>query len=165
MSGGPTSQREPSYVQTPVTTGVSTKPSRQCMVLPTRSRVLCVVQTARHSSQTGNPCILGRWSEHFQALFSADRVVHDSAILRIPQQPVKVELDDPPSLRKLTKAIKQLKSVKAAGVDGIPPNIWKKGGSPLCRKLHELFVCCWEKSKLPKDLRDAVIVTLYKNKG
>ncbi len=109
--------------------------------------------------------ILSRWSEHFQALFSADRVVQDSAILLIPQQPVKVELDNPPSMRELTKAIKQLKSGKAAGVDGIPPEIWKIGGSALHRKLLELFVCCWERGELPRDLRDAVIVTLYKNKG
>ena len=32
-------------------------------------------------------------------------------------------------------------------------------------KLHELFLCCWEQGKLPQDLRDAVIITLYKNKG
>ena len=32
-------------------------------------------------------------------------------------------------------------------------------------KLHDLVVCCWEQGKLPQDLRDAVIITLYKNKG
>lgn len=32
-------------------------------------------------------------------------------------------------------------------------------------KLHELLVCCWEQGKLPQELRDAVIITLYKNKG
>ena len=35
----------------------------------------------------------------------------------------------------------------------------------LHNKLHELLVCCWEQRKLPRGLRDAVIVTLYKNKG
>ena len=39
-------------------------------------------------------------------------------------------------------------------------------GEPSLRsKLHELLVCCWEQGKLPSDLRDAVIITLYKNKG
>ena len=28
-----------------------------------------------------------------------------------------------------------------------------------------LFLCCWKQGKLPQDLRDAVIITLYKNKG
>ena len=32
-------------------------------------------------------------------------------------------------------------------------------------KFHEFFVCCWEQSKLLQDLRDAVIITLDKNKG
>ena len=58
-----------------------------------------------------------------------------------------------------------MKSDKAAGVDGIPPELWKSGGPVLHSKLHELFFCCWEQGKLPRDLRDAVIATLYKNKG
>ena len=32
-------------------------------------------------------------------------------------------------------------------------------------KLQDLFTNCWEKGTLPQDLRDAVIVSLYKNKG
>ncbi|XP_037780222.1 uncharacterized protein LOC119576642 [Penaeus monodon] len=114
---------------------------------------------------TDKTSILSRWSEHFQALFSADRVVQDSAVLRIRQKPVIEELDELPSIEEISKAIEQLKCGKAAGVDGIPPEIWKDGGPTLHSKLHELLVCCWEQSKLPRDLRDAVIITLYKNKG
>ena len=58
-----------------------------------------------------------------------------------------------------------MKSGKAAGVDGILPEVWKSGSPALHGKLHELLVCCWEQGKLTRDLRDAVIVTLYKNKG
>ena len=114
---------------------------------------------------TDKTAILSRWSEHFQALFNANRTVEDSVILRIPQQPVKAELDNPPSFEETTKAIKQIKCGKAAGVDEIPPEAWKHGGPALYCKLHELFLCCWEQGKLPQDLRDAVIITLYKNKG
>ena len=114
---------------------------------------------------TDKTAILSRWSEHFQALFNANRTVEDSVIFRIPQQPVKAELDNPPSFEETTKAIKQIKCGKAAGVDGIPPEAWKHGGPALHCKLHELFLCCWEQGKLPQDLRDAVIITLYKNKG
>ena len=32
-------------------------------------------------------------------------------------------------------------------------------------KLQDLFTNCWEKGTLPQDLRDAVIVSLYKSKG
>ena len=114
---------------------------------------------------TDKTSILSRWSEHFQTLFSADQVVQDSAILRIPRLPAKGELDEPPSMEELTKAIVQLKSRKAAGVDGNQPEIWKYGGPALHNKLHELLICCWEQSKLRRDFRNAVIVTLYKNKG
>ena len=44
------------------------------------------------------------------------------------------------------------------------PRDLKARGEALHSKLHELFVCCWEQEKLPQDLRDAVIITLYKNK-
>ena len=48
--------------------------------------------------------ILNHWSEHFpETLFSENRTVQDPAILCIPQLPIKEEL----------------KSGKAAGVDGI----------------------------------------------
>lgn len=114
---------------------------------------------------TDTASILSCWSEHFQALFSTARVVQDSAILHISQLPVIVELDEPPSMKELTEAIEQTKSGKAAGVDGIPPEIWKDGGPALHRKLHELLVYCWKQGNIPRDLCDAVIVTLYKNKG
>lgn len=109
--------------------------------------------------------ILSRWSDHFQALFSAERRVQDSAILLIPQQPQKTHLDDPPVLAEVSKAINQLKCGKAAGIDGIPPEMWKYGGPTLHSRLHDFIKTCWEKGKLPQDLRDAVIITLYKNKG
>ena len=69
-------------------------------------------------------CVCVHWSEHFQALFSANRTVQDTAILHIPQQTVKPELDELPTLEETTKATKQLKSGKAAGGDGIPAEIW-----------------------------------------
>lgn len=114
---------------------------------------------------TDKSSILNRWAEHFQNLFSADRTVNDSAIQRIPKQPLIGELDVAPTPEEVVKATDQVKNGKAAGVDGIPPEIWKYGGGALHSKLHELFVCCWEQGKLPQDLRDAVIITLYKNKG
>ena len=31
--------------------------------------------------------------------------------------------------------------------------------------MHKFFVSCWEQGELPQELRDAVIITVYKNKG
>ena len=109
--------------------------------------------------------ILDRWSNHFETLFSAERVMNDQCISRIPQLPVKSDLDEEPTLEETIKAIHQLKSGKAAGGDGIPAEVWKHGGKALQSKLHQLFICCWNAGQLPKDLRDAIVITLYKNKG
>ena len=114
---------------------------------------------------TDTESILNRWSEHFSGLFNTSRTVQEVALTEIKQRPVKAELDEPPDLQDIEKAIDQLKSGKAAGIDGIPPEIWKHGGTALHSKLLELLILCWEKSKLPQDFRDAVIITLYKNKG
>ncbi|XP_067051128.1 uncharacterized protein [Acropora muricata] len=75
---------------------------------------------------TDNTSILACWSEHFQTLFSANRAVQVTAINRVPQLSPIEALDEPPTLEELT--VDQLKSHKAAGVDGIPPEIWKQGG-------------------------------------
>ena len=58
-----------------------------------------------------------------------------------------------------------MKSGKAAEVDGILTKFWKSKSQALHSKLHELLVCCRKQGELPRDLRDAVIVKLYKNKG
>jgi hypothetical protein len=57
---------------------------------------------------------LNRQSEHFHGLFNSDRVVQDTAVLRIPQQSVKAELDELLSVEEITKAIDYLNSGKAA---------------------------------------------------
>lgn len=78
--------------------------------------------------------------EHFQTLFSIRCTVSDSII----QQPMKEGMDVTPTLDEVIKATDQLKSGKAEGIDGIPPEIWKHGGGALHYKLHDLFIRCWE---------------------
>ena len=85
-----------------------------------------------------NESILKRWSEHCHTLFNACHTVQQSAIDRIPQQPVKAKLGKSPNL----------------------------AFTALNTKLHEFFVSCWEQGKPPPyDRRNGVIITLYKNKG
>ena len=59
----------------------------------------------------------------------------------------------------------QLKVGKSPGIDGIPAEVYQHWGEAVLDKLQDLFTNCWEKGSLPQDLRDAVIVSLYKNKG
>ena len=77
---------------------------------------------------------------------------------------VKLELDDPPTREEIRRATMQLKVGKSPGIDGIPAEIYHYGGEAVLDKLQDLFTNCWEKGTLPRDLRDAVIVSLYKKK-
>ena len=58
----------------------------------------------------------------------------------------------------------RLKVGKSPGIDGIPAEVYQHGEEAVLDKLQDLFTNCWEKGTLPHDLRDAVIVSLYKNK-
>ena len=79
--------------------------------------------------------------------------------------PVKVKMDEPPTMQELTKAIEKVKGGKAAEVDGIPLKLWINGGPALHSKLHELLVCCWKQSKMPEDLRNKSLLPYSKIKG
>ena len=75
------------------------------------------------------------------------------------------ELDAPPSLEELGKAIDFLACGKAPEKDDIPPEVIKAGKTTLIHHLHKLLCQCWEDGAVPQDMRDANIVTIYKNKG
>lgn len=54
---------------------------------------------------------------------------------------------------------------KATGKDSIPPEILKHGKPSILQPLGELLCQCWVKGHIPQNMRDARMVTLYKNKG
>ena len=68
---------------------------------------------------------LERWVEHYAELYSRENTVQQAvldAIGRVPQMP---ELDEPPTIEELSKAVDKLPSGKATGKDGIPAEIIK----------------------------------------
>lgn len=75
------------------------------------------------------------------------------------------ELDEMPTLEELSKAIDNLVCGKAPGKDSISAEVLKHGKPSFVQLLHELLCQCWVKRHIPQDMRDASIVTLYKNKG
>ena len=48
---------------------------------------------------TDKEAILLRWSEHFEGLFRDRRTVQESSLAKIPQVDMRLELDDPPTLK------------------------------------------------------------------
>ena len=108
---------------------------------------------------------MGRWVEHYLDLYSRENCVTQEALDGIEDLPVLEELDTEPTLEELSKAIDALACGKAPGDDCIPPEIIKVGKSALMKPLHELLCLCWREGQVPQAMRNAKIITLYKNKG
>ena len=74
----------------------------------------------------------------------------------ISKLPTMHELDRPPSLEELQKAIDSLACNKAPGKDGIPPEVIKiSKNNTLVNHLHVLLCQCWDEGTIPQDMRDA----------
>ena len=103
--------------------------------------------------------------EHYLELYSTQNIVTDTALNAQPGLPVIEELDNTPTLEEFSITIDGLACSKAPWKDGIPPDVLKHGKQTILQPLHELLCLCWEQGHILQDMRDANIVTLYKNKG
>lgn len=106
-----------------------------------------------------------RWHEHFSQLLNRPSTVDQTSLQQIPEQPTQEDLDLPPSEDELRTAIKQMSCGKAPGRDGIPAEIFKSLGPTAFNTFHDILTTIWDQEDMPADLRDATIVTLFKNKG
>ena len=106
-----------------------------------------------------------QWTLHFSTVLNLTSEVTDEALESIQQRPMIPELDASPNAAETNAAIKQLQTGKAPGPDGIPGEVFKAGGETLITHLTRMFQVFWVNGQLPRDLRDANIIHLYKNKG
>ena len=108
---------------------------------------------------------MNRWVEHYGELYSRETKVTDAAIDAVEELPSMPELDSLPTMEELMKAINSLPARKAPGKDGISAEIIKAARGHLAPHLLDLLQQCWKEGRVPQDMKDSVIVTLYKNKG
>ena len=109
--------------------------------------------------------ILERWAEHFNQVLNCPAAINDEAIDRLPQVEVNSDLDIPPTMAEVEKAVKLLSCGKAPGADAIPAEVYKVGGPKLLLKLTELYHDMWMAGVIPQQLKDANIIHIYKRKG
>ena len=114
---------------------------------------------------TDKEAILKRWAEHFDSVLNRPSSINDDAINRLPQAECNLLLDEFPTTAETVKAIKLLSSGKAPGSDAIPAEIYKAGGTPVSKKMTELFHIVWRKKTTPQEFKDASIIHLFKRKG
>ncbi len=129
----------------------------------------CATKSVPLKNKSGEPITDHRqqmedWVEHYLELYATQKIVSDTALNAIPELPVLDELDTEPT-EELRKIIDCLSTGKAPGEDGIPPEIMKSRKDALLQDLLELLCLCWREGAVPKDMRNAKIVTIYKNKG
>jgi len=62
-----------------------------------------------------------------------------------------------PNSSEVSKAVNQMASGKAPGIDGLPPQVFKEGGPNLIAKLTQLFQNMWSQRSVPQEFRDALI--------
>nr|KAG5690573.1 hypothetical protein BaRGS_009235 [Batillaria attramentaria] len=101
-----------------------------------------------------------RWVEHFKET------------LNRPPPPVPPDIPpaaqlldistNPPTKTEIIKAIKSLKSGKAAGPDGIPPEALKADIQTSTDMLHPLLRKIWENESVPQDWKKGHLVKLPK---
>ena len=106
-----------------------------------------------------------RWVEHYGELYSRETKVTEAALEAVETLPTQTELDHPPTMEELMEAVNALPARKAPGKDGISAELIKAAKGPLAPHLLDLLQQCWREGEVPQDMRDSVIVTLYKNKG
>ena len=97
-----------------------------------------------------------RWVEHYSNLYSRENTVTPSALGTIKCMPIMEELNAESTMDELSKVIDSLAAGKAPG---------SNSKTTLLHPFHEVLCQCWREGAVLQDMRDAKIVTLYKNKG
>ena len=131
---------------------------------PIRSSI-CPIKDAQGTLLKDNTKILKRWAEYYCDLLNSSRPSDQSVIEQLPQLPTVHQMDAPPTMEELKKAIDSLKSGKAPGPDGIPGEIYRCLNEDHLQHLMKIFHDCWLTGTVPKQWLHAVVATLYKNKG
>ena len=91
-----------------------------------------------------------RWREHFSIFLNRSFTVSNEALDQITQRPTIDNLDLPPSMEEVQKAIKQTISGKAPGKDGIPSETYKAAGLVTLNAFHSLLCSKWEEEDMPQ---------------
>ena len=109
--------------------------------------------------------IITRWAEHFRELLNVNTPTDPSFLEDLPTLPSMTQLDSPPTLEEVNQAVDGLKSGKSPGPDGVPSELLKYGGQAMREFIHEIISDIWRTHDVPSSWKDAVLVTIYKNKG
>ncbi|KAL8582016.1 hypothetical protein ACOMHN_027997 [Nucella lapillus] len=87
------------------------------------------------------------------------RQVQEEALRKTPQQTTKTQLDSPPTQDEM-KAYRQAEVPRGSWSDGLPTEVCQLGGDAVLEKLAVMLQACSGTGVVPRDLCDAVIVSV-----
>nr|CAX83711.1 endonuclease-reverse transcriptase [Schistosoma japonicum] len=125
-----------------------------------KSRISETISEKDDTVICSQPRRLERWAEHFKEQFS-----WPSATLQLPSFSTQAKWNievGPPTLAEVQKAISNLKRRRAAGPDGLTPEVFKDGSPVLAIRLTSILAKVWELDKIPSDWSKSLIVPIYK---
>ncbi|KAK1882549.1 putative 115 kDa protein in type-1 retrotransposable element R1DM [Dissostichus eleginoides] len=129
-----------------------------------RAKKVCPLKSAEGALITDTGQQMSGWVEHYSELYAKPRSISDVALASTPSFDINAKLDNLPTMAELVNKLKHTAKGKAAGMDGIPADLLKCD-SCLLPHMHKLLCQCWQAAVFPSDMKDAKIITLYKNKG
>ena len=71
----------------------------------------------------------------------------------------------PPTYYEVNQVTEKLKIHKAAGLDNIPAEPIKQGGTELKTRIHKLIMKIWAEETLPTERTERIICPIYKGTG
>ena len=102
--------------------------------------------------------IMARWRNYFSQILNVHGVSDVGQAEIQTAEPLVLE----PSALEVELAIEKLKSHKSPGIDQIPAELIKAGGSTNRCAIHELIIAIWNKEELPGEWKESIIVPIHK---
>jgi hypothetical protein len=93
---------------------------------------------------------LTRWRYNFSQLLN---VLGDNDVKQTEIHTAEPLVPEP-SAFEFEMAIEKLKRCKSPGIDQIPAELIKAGGSKICPEIHKLINSVWNKEELPNQWKE-----------
>jgi hypothetical protein len=107
-----------------------------------------IVKNEKSDLVADSHSILARWRNYFSQLLNVQHKVND---IRQAEIHTAEPLVPEPSAFEVELAIEKLKSHKLPGINQIPAELIKAGGSKICGEIHKLIISIWDQEELPEE--------------
>jgi len=101
------------------------------------------------------------WKEYFDKLLNIEEPRELIKKGNKEMGEVEVEVEEL-TIEDVKKTIRNLKTNKAAGTDGIRPELIKYVGNKLQNRMYELVRQIWEEERIPEEWKETIIVPIHK---